>query len=119
MACDWIIDMLGRVHLLECNGFPFQDLLGMKRKTSDLVWHEMMALVLDLNLDPGHIFSQSDWKQDVARKGVWQSGPPSGISGIKFEKGFRYGNWHMIYSELQTPMKEYNACNMEEVDVVD
>jgi len=120
-AADWVVDRNGRVHLLEFNGYPWQGNLALRHtgERAEKMWHDMMAVVLDVNVDPGHLFGQSAWGDDeLVRKGVWHDGAAQhGASSLS--RGFTFGHWTLIYSELETPMSKYDACDLPEVEVVD
>ena len=102
-ACDWMIDRTKNAHLLECNGFP--DEQNQANKYSKEMWHEMIALVLNLHLEPEKLLEKKETnKQQEKRKnetrnllldenkksekinsnlksGVWKNGPKNGIKG--------------------------------------
>ncbi|KAH9259536.1 hypothetical protein BASA81_001957 [Batrachochytrium salamandrivorans] len=124
-ACDSVVGQDQQVHLLECNGFPAesQQVLLEKRvrigKQADpqLVWKEMISLVLNLHLDPDTLLPDNSTYSNSShsyRKQGWWKTPPV-ITGKAFgaKHGYRYGSWDLAFNELETPFSSLNACEVD------
>lgn len=119
-ACDWIVDLAGRVHLLECNGFP--DEVSKAEPQNYAVWDEMVALVLNLHLEPKRLLSSSVLSSfDHLKAGVWRDGPASGIKGksdegLSVKGGYAYGGWKLIHNDLEKTRRrrdDFDWCSVK------
>ncbi|KAH9251928.1 hypothetical protein BASA81_010132 [Batrachochytrium salamandrivorans] len=123
-ACDSVVDRLGGVHLLECNGFPAEAQQATLDKhwiaDPQTQWKQKMALVLNLHLEPWRLMvdqtlptkQENDDQSplEYTRRGFWKH-PPLITNGETFSAGkYAFGGWHLIFNELETPFTELNAC---------
>ncbi|KAH9256966.1 hypothetical protein BASA81_004787 [Batrachochytrium salamandrivorans] len=113
-ACDSVVDAKGRAHLLECNGFPAES--QQATVTGKKIWEEMIALLLNLHLEPWNLLRADSAPPATAskfqKKGVWERGPDSVENGHKLEANkYVFGGWHLVFNELETPTKSFNVCS--------
>jgi len=116
-ACDSMVDRDGRAHLLECNGFPAE--AQQTAVTGREVWGEMIALVLNLHVEPWRLMKDSTpppglRRTRYIREGVWKTGPQGGITnGEAFKaNSYAFGGWHLCFNELETPIESFNVCKV-------
>jgi len=108
-GCDWVIDTVGGVHLLECNGYA--DQYGFDAKDGTPTWEQMMALILNLHWEPQRLFDPAANADAVKRKGVWRNGVKV-VGNALIPGEFRFGKWRLILNENVKGLKEYNACKL-------
>jgi hypothetical protein len=114
-ACDSVVDRDGGVHLLECNGFPAESQQNLV--DGPKVWREMMALVLNLQLEPWRLMSDSTPPVDpknppleYPRRGAWKNRPKV-TGGDSFRAGhYAFGGWQLAFNELETPFSSVDVC---------
>ena len=106
-GCDFIVDADLKAHLLECNG-------NSHEQGPDVLWHEMMALVLNLHVEPHRLASSGNDADTAAaaaatRQGVWRTGPGK-TAGREFSRGFEFGQWRLLWNDVDKPLVERDAC---------
>lgn len=120
-ACDSVVDQDQHVHLLECNGFPAesQQVLLEKRVRPDkqadpqLVWKEMISLVLNLHLDPTSLLVGNHSGSSYRKQGWWQTPPVITGKAFGVKHAYRYGSWELAFNELETPFSSLDACEVD------
>lgn len=115
-ACDSMVDRLGNAHLLECNGFPAES--QQQTVTGKELWGEMIALLLNLQLEPWRLMKDSTPPPGIRRNryirdGTWKTGP-SNLENAESLKAnaYAFGGWYLAFNELETPLASFNVCTL-------